>query len=45
MHYAKIAYLIVIISITTLRFVATAFLITNILETTPARKPKLLQKL
>ena len=45
MHYAKIDYLIVIISIITLRFVASTFLIANILEITPARKPKLLQKL
>ena len=44
MHYAKIDYLIVI-SIITLRFVASTFLIANILEITPARKPKLLQKL
>ena len=45
MHYAKIDYLIVILSIITLWFVASTFLIANILETTPARKPKLLQKL
>ena len=33
MHYAKIDFLIVIISVITLRFVATAFLIANYLET------------
>ena len=45
MHYAKFDHLILTISIVTLRFVASTFLIANILETTPARKPKLLQKL
>ena len=45
MHDAKIDYLAVITSIITLWFVASAFLIANISETTPARKPKVLQKL
>ena len=45
MHYAKIDYLIVIILIATLRFVASTSLMENILETTAARKSKLLQKL
>ena len=45
MHYAKFDYLIVIILIITLWFVANAFLIKNISETTPARKTKLLKKL
>ena len=45
MHYAKIDFLIVTISIITLRFVASTVLIANILETKPASEPKLLQKL
>ena len=45
MHYEKIDYSIVIILIVRLRFVVSAFLMANMLETTPAEKSKLLQKL
>ena len=44
MHNAKIDFLIVFTSVITLRFVASAFLITNILETTPVRKSKFFAK-
>ena len=45
MHYAKIDFFnIVIISVVTLRFASSAILIANILETTPARKPKFFAK-
>ena len=41
MYYAKIYVFIASISI--IRFVASAFLIVNILETTPARKSKVIE--